>query len=380
MLETLTVTLLLKVASALARYLKIRQNYSANMDMKGIIMYLKTLLAAAVLVISSTASVMAQPINGAGATFPNPLYQKWGEEAKKTGIQLNYQSVGSGAGQNQIRNRTVDFGASDAPMKQEDLEKNNLLQFPAAMGSLVAAVHVPGLERDQLRLTGQVLADIYLGKIVKWNDQRIVELNPTLRLPNLAIAVVYRADGSGTTYVWASYLSAVSEEWRSRVGTGTSVKWPIGTGARGNEGVSASVRQLRGAIGYVENAYAQQAGLVTTQIRNKDGHWVRPNHKAFEATAAAANWNVPNFAVNLIDQPGKDTWPIVSPTFILLPRDPKNPATSLTTMRFFDWAFSHGDEIAERLDYVPVPAEVKTRIRQVWASEVKAPDGTPVWK
>jgi len=347
---------------------------------KGITMYLKKLLMTAAFVLCSTVSVLAQPINGAGATFPNPLYQKWGEEAKKIGIQLNYQSVGSGAGQNQIRNRTVDFGASDAPMKQEDLEKNNLLQFPAAMGSLVAAVHVPGLETDQLRLTGPVLADIYLGKIVKWNDQRIVELNPTLRLPNLAIAVVYRADGSGTTYVWASYLSAVSDEWRQKVGASTSVKWPTGTGARGNEGVSASVRQIKGAIGYVENAYAQQAGLVTTQIRNKDGHWVRPTHKNFEATASAANWNVPNFAVNLIDQPGKDTWPIVSPTFILLPRDPKNSTTSLTAMKFFDWAFSYGDEIAEKLDYVPLPKEVKTRIRQAWANEVKSLDGTPVWK
>jgi len=224
------------------------------------------------------------------------------------------------------------------------------------------------------------LADIYLGKIVKWNDQRIVELNPGLKLPNLAIAVVYRADGSGTTYVWASYLSAVSEEWRSRVGTGTSVKWPIGTGARGNEGVSASVRQLRGAIGYVENAYAQQAGLVTTQIRNRDGHWVRPSHKNFEATAAAANWNVPNFAVDLIDQPGKDTWPIVSPTFIMLPRDPQDAARSLTVMRFFDWAFRDGDAIAERLDYVPLPPAVKARIREAWATQIRAPDGSPVWR
>jgi phosphate transport system substrate-binding protein len=348
--------------------------------MKGNFMGLKKLLMAAALMAMGATGVVAQPINGAGATFPNPLYQKWGEEAKKTGIALNYQSVGSGAGQNQIRNRTVDFGASDAPMKQEDLEKNNLVQFPTAMGSLVAAVHVPGLEREQLRLTGPVLADIYLGKIVKWNDQRIVELNPTIRLPNLAIAVVYRADGSGTTFVWASYLSAVSEQWRTQVGTGTSVKWPTGTGARGNEGVSASVRQIMGAIGYVENAYAQQAGLVTTQIRNRDGHWVKPTHKAFEATAASANWNVPNFAVDLVDQPGANSWPIVSPTYILLPRDPRNPTNSLTVMRFFDWAYTHGDEIAERLDYVPIPAVVKARIRQTWASEVKAPDGNPVWK
>ena len=332
------------------------------------------------LILAAWGSAQAQPINGAGATFPNPLYQKWGEEARVTGIALNYQSVGSGAGQNQIRNRTVDFGASDAPMSTEDLEKNRLLQFPTAMGSLVAAIHVPGMERDQLRLTGPVLADIYLGKITKWNDPRIAEHNPSLRLPNLAIAVIYRADGSGTTFVWASYLSAVSEQWRKDVGQGTSVKWPVGTGARGNEGVSASVRLIKGAIGYVENAYAQQAGLVTTQIRNRDGHWVKPTHKAFEATAAAANWNVHNFTVNLVDQPGAATWPIVSPTYILLPRDPKNLASSLAVMKFFDWAFIHGDAVAERLDYVPLPREVKDRIRMVWKTQVLDAQAQSIWK
>ena len=332
------------------------------------------------LILAAWGSAQAQPINGAGATFPNPLYQKWGEEARVTGIALNYQSVGSGAGQNQIRNRTVDFGASDAPMSTEDLEKNRLLQFPTAMGSLVAAIHVPGMERDQLRLTGPVLADIYLGKISKWNDPRIAEHNPSLRLPNLAIAVIYRADGSGTTFVWASYLSAVSEQWRKDVGQGTSVKWPVGTGARGNEGVSASVRLIKGAIGYVENAYAQQAGLVTTQIRNRDGHWVKPTHKAFEATAAAANWNVPNFTVNLVDQPGATTWPIVSPTYILLPRDPKNLASSLAVMKFFDWAFTHGDAVAERLDYVPLPREVKDSIRMAWKTQVLDAQAQSIWK
>ena len=332
------------------------------------------------LILAAWGSAQAQPINGAGATFPNPLYQKWGEEARVTGIALNYQSVGSGAGQNQIRNRTVDFGASDAPMSTEDLEKNQLLQFPTAMGSLVAAIHVPGMERNQLRLTGPVLADIYLGKITKWNDPRIAEHNPSLRLPNLAIAVIYRADGSGTTFVWASYLSAVSEQWRKDVGAGTSVKWPVGTGARGNEGVSASVRLIKGAIGYVENAYAQQAGLVTTQIRNRDGNWVKPTHKAFEATAAAANWNVPNFTVNLVDQPGAATWPIVSPTYILLPRDPKNISSSLAVMKFFDWAFTHGDAVAERLDYVPLPREVKDRIRIAWKTQVLDAEAQSIWK
>lgn len=343
-------------------------------------MLFKKIALAAGLFLTTCSFTMAQPINGAGATFPNPLYQKWGEEAKKIGISLNYQSVGSGAGQNQVRNRTVDFGASDAPMSTEDLEKNNLLQFPTAMGSLVAVVHVPGMERDQLRLTGPVLADIYLGKIVKWNDPRITELNPSLRLPNLAIAVVYRADGSGTTFIWTSYLSAVSESWQKQVGVGVSVKWVVGSGARGNEGVSASVRQIKGAIGYVENAYAQQAGLVTTQLRNRDGHWVKPTHKAFEATTASANWNVPNFTVNLINQSGTTAWPIVSPTYILLPRDPKNLTTSLAVMKFFDWAFTHGDEIAERLDYVPLPRQAKDRIISVWKTQVLDSQGQPVWK
>lgn len=341
--------------------------------------FFKTLAMGVALALAGAPS-LAQPINGAGATFPNPLYQKWGEEAKKTGIALNYQSVGSGAGQNQIRNRTVDFGASDAPMSSEDLDKHNLIQFPTAMGSLVAVVHVPGMERDQLRLTGAVLADIYLGRITKWNDPRIVDLNPGVALPNLNIAVIYRADGSGTTFVWASYLSAASEQWQKQVGAGTSVKWPTGTGARGNEGVAASVRQIRGAIGYVENAYAQQAGLVTTQIRNRNGEWMRPTHKSFEASAAAANWNVPHFAANLIDLPGAGVWPIVSPTFILLPRDPKNVTASLATMRFFDWAFTHGNGIAERLDYVPLPDHVKSQIRTTWASAIRAPDGSPIWK
>lgn len=343
-------------------------------------MKISKFFGAALGIMLSCSTVQAQSINGAGATFPNPLYQKWGEEAKQTGIMLNYQSVGSGAGQNQIRNRTVDFGASDAPMKREDLLQHRLLQFPTAMGSLVAAVNLPGVENAALRLTGPVLADIYLGRIVKWNDPQIQSLNPTIKMPNLGIAVVYRADGSGTTFVWVSYLSDVSEDWRKQVGVGTSVKWPAGTGSRGNEGVSASIKQIRGAIGYVENAYAQQAKLTVTQLQNRDGHWVKPTHKAFEATAQAANWNVPDFAVNLINQPGPTTWPIVSPTFILLPKDPQDAERSRAVMRFFDWAYRNGDASAERLDYVPLPENVKTRVREAWATQVRGPNGQPVWK
>lgn len=321
----------------------------------------------------------AQQITGAGASFPNPIYQKWGEAAQKaTGIKLNYQSVGSGAGQTQARNRTVDFGATDAPMKADALAEHKLLQFPTVMGSLVAIVNVPGVTDNKMKLTGELLADIYMGKITKWNDPKLVELNRDLKLPNLAIAPVYRADGSGTTYVWVSYLSAVSPEWKEKVGVGTSVKWPAGTGARGNEGVSGTVRNTRGAIGYVENAYAIQNKLVSTQLRNRAGAFVVPSTASFIAAAENANWSVSNFAADLVDQPGAKSWPIVSPTFILLPTDPKDATTSANVMKFFDWAYNNGDKLAEELEYIPLPKSVQDAVRAAWKAEVKGPDGKPV--
>ena len=332
---------------------------------------------ASVALLAGTAS--AQQITGAGATFPNPVYQKWGEAAQKAiGIQLNYQSIGSGAGQTQARNRTVDFGASDAPMPDARLEEGRLLQFPTVMGSLVAIVNVPGVADNQMKLTGEVLADIYLGKITKWNDPRIVEMNRELNLPNLAIAPAYRADGSGTTYVWVSYLSAVSPEWKSKVGVGTSVKWPAGAGARGNEGVAGTVHNVRGAIGYVENAYAIQNKLVATQLRNKAGNFVSPAADAFVAAAENADWSVANFAANLIDTQGAKSWPIVSPTFILLPKDPKDAARSANVMKFFDWAFANGGKLAEELEYIPLPKAVQDAVRAAWKTQVKGPDGKPV--
>jgi phosphate transport system substrate-binding protein len=318
-------------------------------------------------------------ITGAGATFPNPVYQKWAEAGRAaTGIAVNYQSVGSGAGINQIRNRTVDFGATDAPLTAQQLTEGNLLQFPSVMGSLVAIVNIPGIENEQLKLTGELIADIYLGKVTRWNDRRIVELNSGLNLPNLAIAPAYRADGSGTTFVWVSYLSAVSEEFKTRVGVGTSVRWPAGTGARGNEGVAGTVRNIRGAIGYVENAYAITNRLVTTQLRNKDGNFVRPTHEAFIAAAASADWNVPGFAASLIDQAGAGTWPIVSPTFILLPTNPTDADRSRNVMRFFDWAFRNGAAAAQELEYIPLPGQVHDAIRAAWRDQVKV-NGQPVW-
>ena len=318
-------------------------------------------------------------ITGAGATFPNPVYQKWAEAARgETGVTVNYQSVGSGAGINQIRNRTVDFGATDAPLGAQPLAESGLLQFPAVMGAVVVVVHIPGLEQEQLRLTGELLAEIYLGRITRWNDPRLVALNPELALPNLAIAPVGRADGSGTTYVWTSYLAAVSEEWKRRVGVGTSVRFPTGAGARGNEGVAGMVRTIRGAIGYVENAYAIGGRLAVTQLRNKAGRFLAPTAESFLAAATPADWEAPGFAVSLIDQPGNEAWPILAPSFVLLPRNPADVERSRAVMRFFDWSFRHGGALAEELDYIPLPLPVQEAVRRAWQAGVTV-DGHPVW-
>ncbi|MFC3124580.1 phosphate ABC transporter substrate-binding protein PstS [Pseudoroseomonas globiformis] len=341
---------------------------------------LLALAAGMVAAIGVTAGASAQQagITGAGASFPAPLYQKWGEAARQaTGIQLNYQSVGSGAGQTQIRNRTVDFGATDAPMSAEQLEQNNLLQFPSTMGSIVPIVNIPGVTDHQLKLTGELISDIYLGKITRWNDPKIVELNRGVELPNIAIAPVYRADGSGTTFVWVSYLSAVSPEFQQKVGIGTSVKWAAGTGARGNEGVAGTVRNVRGAIGYVEHAYAAQNKLTTTQLRNKAGKFVTGTSEAFQAAAANADWSVPNFAANLVDTGGETSWPIVTPTFILLPKNPTDTAKTQNVMKFFDWAYSAGDGVATQLEYIPLPPAVEDAVRKSWSS-IQV-DGKPVW-
>lgn len=342
--------------------------------------FVMTALAISVAGFSCTAE--AQQITGAGATFPAPVYAKWGEAAKaSTGIELNYQAIGSGGGQNQIINRTVDFGASDAPVDGAKLDANRLLQFPSVMGAVVPIVNLPGIEADKLKLTGELLAEIYLGKITVWNDPKLVEANRGLTLPKLAIAPAYRADGSGTTFVFTSYLSAVSPDWKAQVGAAPSVKWPAGNGAKGNDGVAATVKQVRGAIGYVENAYATQNKLTTTQLRNKAGNFVAPTLAAFTAAADAGDWkNAPNYAVNLIDTPAATAWPIVSATFILLPKDPKDPARSGTVIKFFDYAYKNGGEIAKALEYIALPVAVQDAVRSSWRAEVKAPDGSPVWK
>jgi phosphate transport system substrate-binding protein len=332
-------------------------------------------LAATVLAISlgaTTVAVHAQQITGAGSTFAAPIYGKWGEAANgATGLKLNYQAVGSGAGINQINNRTVDFGASDMPVAAEQLAAHKLMQFPTVIGGVDIIVNLPGVKPNELKLTGAVLADIYLGKLTKWNDKEIAALNPDVKLPSTAIASVHRADGSGTTFVFTDYLGMQSPEWKSKVGSSTSVSWPGGAGAKGNDGVSATVRQIVGGIGYVESAYAEQNHLTTTLMKNKAGKFVAPTMETFEASAASAEWSkVRNFAIDLNDQPGEASWPIASATFVLLPTDPKDVAQSAAVKKFFDWGFSHGGDIARQLLYIPLPAGVQDAIRTAWQKDV----------
>jgi phosphate transport system substrate-binding protein len=316
----------------------------------------------------------AQQINGAGSSFAAPIYNKWAESAgPATGVKLNYQAIGSGAGINQINNRTVDFGASDMPVSGENLKKNNLMQFPTVIGGVDIVVNLPGMKPNELRLTGEVVADIYLGNITKWNDKAIAALNPSVKLPSLAIAPVYRADGSGTTFVFTDYLSMVSPDWKSKVGAATSVKWAAGTGGKGSDGVAATVSNIRGGIGYVESAYAENNKLITVEMKNKAGKFVSPTADSFAAAAANADWSkVENFAIDLNNQPGDKSWPIESATFVLLPTDPKDPAQSAAVQKFFDWGLTNGDAIAKQLLYVTLPASVKSQIKAAWKTEIKS--------
>jgi phosphate transport system substrate-binding protein len=311
-------------------------------------------------------------ITGAGSSFAAPIYGKWGEAAgNAVGIKVNYQAIGSGGGINQINNRTVDFGASDMPVAADQLKAHNLMQFPTVIGGVDIIVNVPDVKPNELKLTGELLADIYLGTITKWNDPKIAELNRGLKLPNLAIAPVYRADGSGTTFVFTDYLSMLSPEWKSKVGSSTSVKWAAGTGAKGSDGVSGTVHNVRGGIGYVESAYAEMNHLTTTQLRNKAGKFVSPTMASYQAAAASADWSkVQNFAIDLNDQPGDNSWPIESATFVLLPIDPKDTKQSAAVTKFFDWGFEHGNDVAAQLLYVPLPDAVKNAVRAAWKTEV----------
>ena len=327
-----------------------------------------------------TFGVEAAEISGAGATFPYPIYAKWAEAyAAKTGLKMNYQSIGSGGGIKQITAKTVDFGASDMPLKPADLEKDGLTQFPMVMGGVVPVINVPGITAGQLKLAGTALADIYLGKIAKWNDPAIAALNSGLKLPDLAIAPVYRSDGSGTTFIFTHYLSEVSPEWKDKVGENTSVQFPTGLGGKGNEGVSAMASRTAGAIGYVEYAYAKQNKLTYTLLRNKDGQFVSPDSTAFRAAAANADWSkAQDFNLLLTNQPGKDSWPITGATFILMHKQQNKPDIAREVINFFAWAYQNGGKLAEELDYVPMPENVVKLVEQNW-QQIKGPDGKAVW-
>ena len=324
----------------------------------------------------------ALDITGAGATFPYPIYAKWAEAYKdKSGIGLNYQSIGSGGGIKQIESKTVDFGASDMPLKPEELDKGGLMQFPTVIGGAVPVVNLEGIGPGQMKLNGALLADIYLGKITKWNDPALAKLNSGLKLPDTDITVVHRSDGSGTTFIWSNYLSKVSPEWKSKVGEGTSVAWPVGVGGKGNEGVASYVLRVKGAIGYVEYAYVLQNKMAYCEVQNRDGHFVRPSAENFKAAAAGADWsNAPGYYLILTDQPGKDAWPISGATFILMHKTQDKPDTAKEVLKFFDWAYSPtGDKLAGSLDYVPLPDSVHNQIRGTWKAQIKDASGKPVY-
>jgi len=327
------------------------------------------------------AGALAADITGAGATFPYPIYAKWADAYKKaTGNGLNYQSIGSGGGIKQITAKTVDFGASDMPLKPEDLDKGGLAQFPAIMGGDVPVYNVKGVGSGQLKFTGELLADIYLGKVKKWNDPAIVALNKAAKLPDEAITVVHRSDGSGTTFIWVNYLSKVSPEWKQKVGEGTSVQWPTGVGGKGNEGVSAYVQRINGAIGYVEYAYAKQNKMAVGQVKNRNGNYVMPALETFKAAAAGAEWSkAPGMYLILTDQPGKDSWPISGASFILMHKTQDKPDRAAEVLKFFEWSFKNGDQMAVALDYVPMPDPVVKLIQAEWKSKLHDSSGKTVY-
>ncbi|CAG1017678.1 Phosphate-binding protein PstS [Burkholderiaceae bacterium] len=322
-------------------------------------------------------AALAQDVTGAGATFPAPLYAKWADAYNKaTGARINYQSVGSGAGLKQIRSKTVGFGASDMPLKDDELAKDGLVQFPTVIGGVVPVVNIKGIQPGQIKLTGQLLGDIYLGKVTKWSDPALAALNPGVPLPNATISVVRRADGSGTSFIFTNYLSKVNADWKSKVGEGTAVNWPIGAGGKGNEGVSSYVQRLPNSIGYVEYAYAKQNKMSHVLLKNQAGNFVAPDDATFKAAAAGAAWNKTFYQV-LTEQPGKDAWPLTGATFIVMHKSQDKPAQAASTLKFFEWAFVSGDAMAAELAYVALPDGVKNLVRKQWA-EVKDASGKTV--
>lgn len=338
-------------------------------------------VAASVMAFAAASSAMAQDVNGAGASFPAPLYSKWAADYNKaTNVRINYQSVGSGAGLRQIEAKTVDFGASDAPLKDEALKEKGLVQFPTVVGGIVPVVNISGIQPGQLRLSGEVLANIYLGKITNWDDEAIKAINPGVNLPNDLIAVVRRADGSGTTFGFTNYLSQVSAEWQKEVGEGTAVKWPTGAGGKGNEGVAAFVSRLPSSIGYVEYAYAKQNKISYAQMQNKDGQFVHPSEESFKAAAAGADWENTFYQI-LNNKPGAQSWPITTTTYILMHAKQENADKAAAALKFFDWAYTNGDKTASDLDYVALPQSVKDMIRKEWTDDIKDASGKAInWK
>ena len=336
-------------------------------------------MAAASTVTLSAAT--AADISGAGATFPYPIYAKWADAYKKeTGIGLNYQSIGSGGGIKQIKAKTVTFGASDAPLKGEDLDSTGLAQFPMVMGGIVPVVNLSGVKPGELVLDGSTLADIFMGKITNWNDAAIKKLNPGVKLPDQAIAVVHRSDGSGTTFNFSYYLADVNADWKSKVGVNTALEWPVGIGAKGNEGVANNVSQTGGAIGYVEYAYAKQNKLTYADMINKDGKKVEPTAKAFSAAAANADWHSqPGYGVILANQPGAESWPMTSATWILVYKKPDDAAATGEALKFFAWSYAKGDDMAAGLDYVPMPDAVVKSVEEMWGKDIVGKDGKPLY-
>ena len=329
---------------------------------------LRLVSVAAALCMSAFAAHAADSVTGAGASFPAPIYSKWAEAYNKaTGNQINYQSVGSGAGIKQIKEKTVDFGASDMPLKDEDLSAAGLMQFPTVIGGVVPVIHVEGVKPGQMKLTGTVLADIYLGKITKWNDPAITALNPGVKLPDAVIAPVHRADGSGTSFIFTNYLSKVNADWKAKIGEGTAVNWPaVGLAGKGNEGIAQNVQRLPNSIGYVEYAYAKQSKMDYVVLKNAAGNFVAPDDLTFKAAAAGAEWSK-SFYQLLTEQPGKDSWPITGATFILMHVAQDKPAQATAALKFFDWAYANGDKAAADLDYVSLPDSLKAMIHAKWA-------------
>ena len=346
-------------------------------------MLLKKLVIGTLLFGVMATSTMAQDITGAGATFPYPIYSKWAEDYKKvTGFSMNYQSIGSGGGIKQIQAKTVDFGASDMPLTKEQLDKDGLMQFPAIVGGVVLVVNIDGIKPGEMKLTGPLAADIFLGKVKTWNDPAIVALNPGLKLPADPITVVRRSDGSGTTFLFTDYLSKASPDWKAKVGAGAAVSWPEGVGGKGNEGVSAYVQRIKGSIGYVEYAYAKKNKMSHTALKNKDGNFIQPDDLTFQAATASADWaSAPGMYLVLTDQPGKDSYPISGASFILMHKNADKPDKSAAALKFFDWAFKNGGKAATEMDYVPMPEKTVRIIHELWKREIKsATGGTAIYR